>query len=241
VQAGANMDLYIRNLKLGEFPLIAGVLTDRDVFTIKDDSLDAVDIVELRVDMFDDLSHGHIKKIFETVKDKIKKPVIATIRDVREGGQRQIEDRLSLYKIVTPLSDLVDIEIISEDILTEIKKVCTAYKKLLIASYHNFESTPDDKFLKDIAAKGKRLGADIVKIAATANDREDLIRLMTFTLRHRDKGLITMSMGDKGLPSRILSPLLGSLITYGYITTPSAPGQLSATELMNIFRRLKIR
>lgn len=235
------MDLYVRNLKLGEIPLISGVLTDRDVFTVKDDLLDSVDMIELRVDMFDELSHEHIKKVFEMVRDKIKKPVVATIRDVREGGQKQIEDRLSLYKIVTPLSDLVDVEIISEDILIEIKKVCTAYKKLLIGSYHNFESTPDDKHLEDIVAKGKRLGADIVKIALMANDREDLIRLMTFTLRHRDKNLITMSMGDKGLPSRVLSPLLGSLITYGYINTPSAPGQLSAAELMKIFRRLKIR
>lgn len=41
------MDLYVRNLKLGEIPLIAGVLTDRDVFTVKNDSLDSVDIVEI--------------------------------------------------------------------------------------------------------------------------------------------------------------------------------------------------
>jgi 3-dehydroquinate dehydratase-1 len=80
-----------------------------------------------------------------------------------------------------------------------------------------------------------------VKIAVMAEDREDLIRLLTFTLRHRDEGIITMSMGDRGLPSRVFTPLFGSLITYGYVSHPSSPGQLSVSELMYIFRRLKIR
>ncbi|MBI3592233.1 MAG: type I 3-dehydroquinate dehydratase [Nitrospirae bacterium] len=53
--------------------------------------------------------------------------------------------------------------------------------------------------------------------------------------------MITIAMGEKGLPSRVFSPICGSLITYGYVNHPSAPGQLSASELMYIFRRLKVR
>jgi 3-dehydroquinate dehydratase-1 len=48
-------------------------------------------------------------------------------------------------------------------------------------------------------------------------------------------------MGEKGLPSRIFTPLLGSPITFGYINTASAPGQLSVQEMMSIFKKLKMR
>lgn len=235
------MELYICNFKLGEAPLIAGVLTDTDVLTINKDSLNPADLIEIRVDMFEDISSDHIENIFRAAKENFKKPIIATVRDVKEGGQKKIADRLGIYKAVIQLSDVIDVEIGSEDILTEIKKLCNTYRKLLIGSYHNFEFTPDGGFLDGIVARGKELGVDIVKIAATARDREDLIRLMLLTQRHKETGIITMSMGDIGLPSRVFNPLFGSLITYGYITHPSAPGQLSVSELIYIFRRLKMR
>ncbi|MEW6740947.1 MAG: type I 3-dehydroquinate dehydratase [Nitrospirota bacterium] len=235
------MEIYICNFKLGEVPLIAGVLTDIDVLTAKKDSLNPADLIELRVDMFEDISLDHIENIFRAAKENFKKPIIATVRDVKEGGQREIADRLGIYRAVVPLSDVIDVEIGSEDILTETKKLCNTYRKLLIGSYHNFEFTPDGGFLDSIVAHGKELGVDIVKIAAMAKDREDLIRLMFLTQRHKDAGIITMSMGNKGLPSRVFNPLFGSLISYGYINHPSAPGQLSVSELIYIFRRLKMR
>jgi 3-dehydroquinate dehydratase-1 len=235
------MGIYICNFKLGEVPLIAGVLTDTDVVAINRDSLNPVDIIELRVDMFENISLAHIENTFKTAKENLKKPLIATVRNIKEGGQREIAERLSIYKTVIPYADAIDVEINSEDVFAEAKNLCSIYKKLLIGSYHNFDFTPDGSILDNIVARGKELGADIVKIAAMAKDREDLIRLAFLTQRHKESGIITMSMGDKGLPSRVLNPIFGSLITYGYINHPSAPGQLSVSELMYIFRRLKIR
>jgi 3-dehydroquinate dehydratase-1 len=235
------MEIYICNFKLGEVPLIAGVLTDTDVVAINRDSLNPVDIIELRVDMFENISLAHIENTFKTAKENLKKTLIATVRNIKEGGQREIAERLSIYKTVIPYADVIDVEINSEDVFAEAKNLCSTYKKLLIGSYHNFDFTPDGGILDNIVARGKELGADIVKIAAMAKDREDLIRLAFLTQRHKESGIITMSMGDKGLPSRVFNPIFGSLITYGYINHPSAPGQLSVSELMYIFRRLKIR
>ncbi len=234
------MEIYICNFKLGEAPLIAGVLTDTDVLTAKKDSLNSADLIELRVDMFEDISLCHIENIFRSAKENFKKPVIATVRDIKEGGQKKINDKISIYREIIPLSDALDMEISSED-FTEIKKLCIDFKKILIGSYHNFESTPDNTILESIISKGAEVGADIIKIAAMAKNRDDMVRLLMFTLKHKDKGVITISMGDAGLPSRIISPLFGSLITYGYINTSSAPGQMSVYELMDIFKRLKIR
>ncbi|MCL0040029.1 type I 3-dehydroquinate dehydratase [Thermodesulfovibrionales bacterium] len=235
------MKLYIGNFRLGEVPLITGVLTDSDIPNINQDLLIPADLIELRIDMFDDVSAEHVGNAFKICRNNFKKPLIATVRDIKEGGQREIKDRLGLYSAAAPFSDAIDVEIDSGDIWEEVKMLCSTHKRLLIGSYHNFHATPDGKFLDDIVSKGKDIGADIVKVAAMAKDREDLISLLTFTLRHRDNGIITMSMGDKGLPSRVFSPLLGSLMTYGYISHPSAPGQLSVNELMYIFKKLNIR
>lgn len=235
------MEIVLCNFKLGEKPLIAGVLTDADAVAVKKEAINAVDLIELRIDMFEDITLNNIEAVFKNVKENFKKPIIATARDIKEGGQREITDRSSIYRFIAPVSDIIDVEINSGNLLHEVKNLCSAYRKVLIGSYHNFESTPPDDVLSGIVEKGKDSGVDIVKIAVTAHTAEDLIRLLTFTLKFRDTGLITISMGTKGLPSRVFSPLFGSLITYGYIAKPSAPGQLSASELLYIFRRLKLR
>jgi 3-dehydroquinate dehydratase-1 len=235
------MNLGIGNLKLGEGPLIAGVLMDSDVAALEPQSLECVDIVELRVDMFDTVDPGHVEEVFRTAREKFGKPVIATLRDVKEGGQKEIRGRMDLHRILVPWADAIDVEVFAGDLLKQTYKLCMDYRKLLIGSYHNFELTPDDSFLEEVCKQGRHSGSDVVKIAVTAAKNDDFLRLMMLTLKHKDQGIITISMGDKGLPSRVFSPLLGSLITYGSINKSSAPGQLSAVEVMDIFRRLKMR
>jgi 3-dehydroquinate dehydratase-1 len=235
------MDLFVRDYKLGEFPLIAGILTDRDSPAADSDELNAVDIIELRVDMFGSVDPDHVKNVFKDVRSRYNKPILATVRDVREGGEREVPGRLDVYRGIIPLSDLVDVEIQSGELFPQIRRLCSTFKKILIGSYHNFDFTPDNGFLDAMVKQGEDQGADIVKIAVKTTDKEQLIGFLDFALRNRDKGLITIAMGDGGLPSRIFTPLLGSPITYGYIKTASAPGQLSVQEMMSIFRKLKMR
>lgn len=221
-------------------PLIACVLTDKDVLSIREDSISMADLIELRIDMFDDISPGHVMEMFRIATDKFNKPLITTVRDVSEGGQRDIPDRFALYEAAVPLSDFVDVEVNSKSLLQKVKGIMND-RNFLIGSYHNFDLTPQDDFLDGIVMRGNVLGADMVKIAVTAKDRDDLIRLLLFTLRHKDSGMITMCMGEQGLPSRIIAPVFGSLIAYGYINKPSAPGQLSVVQLSEIFSLLNIR
>src|SRR5208282_882066 len=235
------MNLYIGKCKLGNVPLIAGVLRDSDVFGLGPEHVDSADIIELRVDMFDSFEPQHVEQVFRTAREKFGKPLIATIRDIKEGGRKEIQDRPAMYRLVIPFADAVDVELLAGDLMMQARDLCIDNKRLLIGSYHNFESTPSDNFLEELIATGRRNGADVVKIAVTATEEDDFIRLMLLTLRHKSEGVITISMGDKGLPSRVFSPLFGSLITYGSINEPTAPGQLSAVEVMDTFRKLKIR
>ncbi len=227
--------------RIGENPLIAGVLTDIDVMSVSPESLAPVDVIEMRVDMFESLAPGHIADTFERATEKFQKSLLATVRDVSEGGQQKIDDRLSVFRVVAPLSDAVDVEISSEETMRNVHDLVAGTPVVLIGSYHNFTATPDDDLLEEVIEKGRSLGADVVKIAVMAKSREDVIRLLMTAARHRERGIIALSMGDQGLPSRVVGPLFGSLLTYGYINRPSAPGQLSAAELSDILRRLKIR
>ncbi|TAN41159.1 MAG: type I 3-dehydroquinate dehydratase [Nitrospirae bacterium] len=234
-------ELYIHSTKkIGDFPLIAGSLTDDDVNTLESSAIGAADIIELRIDMFEKTTVQHVKNIFCKAVDKYKKPIIATIRSLAEGGRQEVEDRLAIFSNIINLADMVDVEIGSTGLLKDLRHLCDTHEKILLGSYHNFESTPDNNFLEGVFQKGKDLGVDIVKIAVTGKSRQDLFRLTEFTLKHRDDNIVSISMGDIGLPSRICSPLCGSLITYGYVTQPTAPGQISISELVYIFRRLKV-
>jgi len=114
--------------------------------------------------------------------------------------------------------------------------ICKERGKLLIASYHNNNETPGEGQLEKLISDGKEIGADIVKIAVTANSKEDLSRLISFTIKNRDRGIITISQGSIGTISRIVNPILGSLMTYAYIDVPSAAGQLSAFDVVDYLR-----
>jgi 3-dehydroquinate dehydratase type I len=140
-----------------------------------------------------------------------------------------------------PLTELVDVEIVNAPLLLKAKQLRNGNMPLIIGSYHNFDCTPEDAMLNEIMLKGRTLGADIIKIATMAQSREDALRLLLFTHRHRSDGIITMAMGDNGIPTRVIGPLFGSIITYASVATSSAPGQISASELSGIFQSLKLR
>ena len=54
---------------------------------------------------------------------------------------------------------------------------------------------------------------------------------------HRRQQRIVIAMGAHGVASRVFFPLLGSLITYGYLHQAVAPGQLSLADLTAELRR----
>jgi len=135
----------------------------------------------------------------------------------------------------------VDVEIQFGELFTQVKRLCTTFKKLLIGSYHNFNATPDDIYLEEIPKQGKVLGADIVKIAVRAASREDLLRFIDFALRNRDKGLITISMGEKGFTIQDIHPSAGLADNLRLHKHGFSPGQLSVQEMMSIFKKLKMR
>ena len=228
--------MRIGEVELGKIPVVIGTLSGNIEHPV--DVVKKIDLFELRIDTFKAQEVTYITEIIHSLKRVYGKPLLATIRSKAEGGAVEINDdkRYEIYKEVIPLVDAVDVELSSTDLLKRVLPVCKGRGKLLIASYHNHDETPGDRQLEKLVSDGKEIGADIVKIAVTANSKEDLSRLISFTIKNRDKGLITISQGSIGTISRIVTPILGSLMTYGYIDMPSAKGQLSAFEIVEHLR-----
>ena len=228
----------IGNLKLGDIPRIALVLCTRKngVFIEKAKSLGA-DLLEIRIDQFRNVNPGYILKSIEQIKGR-GLPIIATIRSKREGGKYLAESkRLKLFVAIIPLVEAVGIELSSQRILNKVVKEARRTKKTVIISYHNFKETPTRGMLEKLIKKIKIEDRDIVKIACLAKKREDVLRLMKFTLEHRNENIVAISMGKVGAISRVLFPFVGSLFTYGYLDTPSAPGQLPLKVLREELNR----
>ncbi len=215
-------------------PAIAGAASDRDLELISGKVLDALDLIELRIDLFSDLDRRYVRTVFEKTK-ALGKPVIATVRSREEGGGRELRDgeRLGLFEAVADLADLIDIEG-SSGIFRGVRRIAADSRSILIASYHNFEATPAYSELSVLVRRFRSRGADIVKVATSATGCEDLRSMTRLTLGYWKDGLVTICMGGKGLPTRIFFPIIGSLFTFASIGKPTAPGQVSAVRLREL-------
>ena len=186
------------------------------------------DLLEVRVDGFDmdiDMVGDYLKK----VKRTIGLPLIGTIREnARTKGKRPF-----LFSKIIPLVDAIDIEI---DAPIAARVITMAAEKTIIVSEHDFSGTPNDAVLSRIVKRASSLGCDIVKIAALARCREDVVRLLEFTHRCTIP-IVAFSMGEYGSVSRVLSMLFGSLYSYGFIKTANAPGQIHIRKLLEELRR----
>ncbi len=197
------------------------------------------DALEIRVDHFRKLNSQYLE---DNLKKRVQTrlPLILTIRNQAvEGGillrRRKISDQLKwdLFKIGMKYVQAVDIELTSPLLKSVIG---LAKKKVVIVSSHHFKNTPTLAGLEKILREGKKSGGDIIKIAAHAKNRDDLNRLLEFTIKHKKDKIITLAMGRLGSISRLVFPSVGSLLTYSFLGKPFAPGQIPLKTLQKHFR-----
>lgn len=197
-----------------------------------------LDVAELRVDLFASRDPAHVLGALPAFAGV---PTLATIRSATEGGgwTAPEDERRALYRTLLPHVDAIDVELASP-IAADAIPAARAAGKLAIASFHDFERTPDLPSLAARIEAGRRLGADVVKIAAQVRDPADLRTLarLLVTQDESSPALIVIGMGDAGVVSRVLFPALGSLLTYAAAGTQTAPGQLGLDEAVALLRRL---
>lgn len=202
--------------------------------------LQGADILEIRLDTFDDLTDAGVRKGLKRLKELTSLPILLTLRSKKEGGAADISDKERLHIISAAIgyADIVDIELGARSIKESVIDLAHKNGKRVIVSYHDFKATPGLKALRDIIDRARSAGADLVKIAAFAKKKEDVKRLAGLLIDSND--LVIIAMGPIGAPSRIFFPVLGSRITYGSVTGKTAPGQISLKEIKKEFNRYGI-
>ncbi len=226
------MSIKIGKQILGSCPVIAAAVSDSDLRLLKPVDLKVINLLELRVDMFKSLSEDYVKGVFYQAMKRFSKPLLCTIRLKSEGGRKAIgeDKRYALFEAVAPLADTIDIEIQS-NLLKDVVRLAHKFKKPVIASYHNLQKTPGNDYLSRMLRNAQKVSADITKLAVKADTMDDVARLLRLTMDHKKDNLIAISLGDRGRISRIVNPLFGSLITYGYTGSPKADGQMHVRQV----------
>jgi 3-dehydroquinate dehydratase-1 len=110
---------------------------------------------------------------------------------------------------------------------------------LSIVSFHTFDGTPTKDEMVDIFVKCREKG-DIGKVAVMARSPGDVLDLLEATLE-APKPVCAISMGPIGMHSRIVAPVYGSMLTYGYVRKPVAPGQMRVDKIIEGLKLLGLR
>ncbi len=191
------------------------------------------DILEVRIDLLDmDVSMAILQ-----IK-KLDLPVIITNRMKQEGGawEGSEDERIQTLLSLIPLADAVDIELCARERDNVVEKARTEGKTVIIST-HDFQNTPELEVMAGIINESFEAGADIAKLAVTPQTLLDVLHLLEVTLRAFGK-VCTIAMGNMGRHSRVVAPIYGSVMTYGYVDKPAAPGQLRVDELKSILKLL---
>jgi 3-dehydroquinate dehydratase-1 len=165
------------------------------------------------------------------------KPVLLTVRLAVEGGNWKNDDesRLDIYQHGLEELAAVDVEL-SSVICREVAREASRLKKASVISFHDFQRTPPLRELCAIVEKAHKTGS-IAKVSTMIKQASDVDVLRSLLRRRWDKPLCVIGMGRPWSKTRIEFATLGSCLTYGYLDKPTAPGQMSAAELMRRLRR----
>ncbi len=169
------------------------------------------------------------------------RPVLLTIRDESQGGkwQGREAERVALYLTGLKSVSAVDVEIGARALELLIPKV-QAHGVAVVGSFHDFQGTPELAQLLALEARGRKTGADVVKIATMVHTSADLARL--YAVPAQATGPVSvLGMGEKGAVSRVALPCAGSCLVYGSLEGPSIPGQLSCQILATELARWGVR
>ena len=231
---------------LGRAPVIVGVLSELSLSAANRAKDSGADVLELRIDLLEDEERS-VEKLKEFVS-MLTMPVVITNRKKEEGGSftGTEEERIALLSSIldTAEVDAVDIELSSPAAgKTTIVKKAKSLRIPVIFSFHDFKGMASRSELLKIIARMYEEGGSIAKIAVTPETFSEALLLLSLTheLSREGKLLATIGMGPVGRHLRVIAPLYGSVLTYGFIEGEEAvaPGQFSVRELKSMLNRLR--
>ena len=190
-------------------------------------------------------------------------PLLLTCRTAAEGGRARLDDSGYSALLRSVLDELagwepgrrpsaVDVEV-QRGCLPQVSEQAHGLGIDVVASFHDFKTTPADDVLEDVLSRMASEGADLAKIAVWPTGADDVARLLGVCARAaaapgKGTGLglpvAAMSMGALGAVSRV-APVFGSALTFAVVpdeqgeTQASAPGQLPIQDVRRCLELLR--
>lgn len=199
------------------------------------------DLVEWRGDFYQDVEKKEelletLHQLRSVLKDKV---LLFTFRSIKEGGNKAIDEdqyfTINSWVAASKDVDLIDVEVFYQENMGSFIDTIHSYNVKIIGSNHDFEKTPSkDEIIRRLKNMQKQ-NVDICKIAVMPQSKKDVLTLLAATEEmsssYSDRPLITMSMTQDGLISRLSGELFGSSVTFASLHKTSAPGQIQITKL----------
>jgi 3-dehydroquinate dehydratase-1 len=202
------------------------------------------DAVEFRMDMADD----PLEALDRYDGDL---PLVATNRPTWEGGEAAKEGRLAALRAAAEYDAVaaIDVELAAitgegapadavdpEDGPAAVRHAHSCDARVVVST-HDFEGTPPRDELARLLHDASEHG-DVAKLAVTATDLDDALRVLGATRAAASDGLTvaTMAMGAAGSHTRAVAPVYGSRIGYAPVdpARATAPGQYDLATLRGV-------
>ncbi len=230
-------------------PCILGIVTAEMLSTRRwPSTLWSCDGVELRADGIpaDDIASAVSDFDNEKCRRGFSGPVVFTLRLQRDGGawpDAESADRNPVWESLPPgTCDWVDLEIeetsrINPQTLDALR---SSGVKILL-SHHAFTPELPTAWMSMLTAM-VAWQPEGVKFAVMPHP-DQVVLLLDFARlvgTHYDQACV-LGMGAHGMPTRLISPMLGCPFTYGFLGEgPVAPGQLHVDDMKSFFKQAAV-
>ncbi len=188
---------------------------------------------EVWLDYIEDLDFDFVHELL-TYKDRI---IFVLRRQHLETTTMETQRRLSIISAISKSECMLDLDVITQQ--EELSYIQNNNLEIpLITSYHDYQSTPEEKKLIEVMSIMMNYKPAIIKIATKCNKPEDGLRLLDLllSLKKEKKKYIILGMGEYGTITRLYGALWGN----EFIFAPekkeeaSAPGQLTRQEMQTV-------
>jgi 3-dehydroquinate dehydratase-1 len=195
------------------------------------------DYVEVR---FDFLNPDLLPEALQAARG-IKDRTVFTLRPRSEGGMFASTEKNRLYCLYR-LADLepmlLDVELDTLKKNDELADFLEKKRSPLLVSWHDFEKTPSSDSIADILSE-MRSYSNYVKIVTMAHSIEDSLRVLELYDTAIGLSPIFFAMGEAGVISRILCPVIGNApFTYASLEKSIAPGQLTVKQMKKLYDKM---
>ena len=161
------------------------------------------------------------------------KPLIFTLRT--EGGAARADYAQLLLTAARCGAPWLDVEALRCPDAAGLIASLHALGCRVIASHHDFQTTPPLPELLGRAEALRQSGAELVKLAVTARNQADIQTACALCRCLHAQGLdyAVIPMGEAGRAGRLQAQRWGCALTFCHLGKASAPGQVTVEEMLH--------